>query len=256
MVKRKGMPETNELVLCTVVRITPYAAWVKLDEYPQQEGMIHISEVAGKWVHDIRDFVKQNKQYVCKVMRVEPEKKIVNLSLKRVTQAEQKEKINAFRSEQRAEKILEKAASMLKKNLDQAYEEVGYLLREKFGELFTAFEEISTNKEVLAKLEIPEKWQKVLLEIIEKSFKEKEIVLKAELELKAFASDGIDRIKNLLSKLESNGLQVKYISAPRYLVKMKTADPKTAEKKMKAQLDKILQEAKQQQIESSYRFIK
>ncbi len=256
MVKREGLPEINELVLCTVVRITPYAAWAKLDEYPNVEGMIHVSEVAGKWVHDIREFVKQNKQYVCKVMRVDPQKNVINLSMKRVSKFDEKEKINAVHREERAEKILEQAGNSLKKNLNQSYEEVGFLLQEKFGELYAAFEEINNDKTILATLEIPEKWQKALLAVIEKSFKEREIILKAELELKSYKSSGLNDIKKLLKEIESTGVHVTYISAPRYLLKMKTNNPKSDEKKMREDLEKIMQESKELQVESSYRFVK
>lgn len=46
MVKRKGLPEWGEFVLATVERITPYAAWCRLEEYPGIEGMVHVSEVS------------------------------------------------------------------------------------------------------------------------------------------------------------------------------------------------------------------
>jgi translation initiation factor 2 subunit 1 len=256
LLKRKGLPELNELVLCTVVRISPFAAWVKLEEYPHLEGMIHISEVAGKWVHDIREFVKSNKQYVCKVIRVEPDKNIVNLSLKRVSETEKKEKINAFRREQRAEKILAQAAAQMKKDLESAYQEVGFLLQEKFGGLFVAFEEIRSNPKILEKLEIDEKWKKVLLAVIEKNIREKETILKAELQLKSYAADGIDRIKSLLAMLEQDGFQVKYLSAPRYRIELKTDDPKSGEKVLKQKIEAVLEEAKKLQVESSYVFLK
>ena len=77
MVKRKEMPDWGEFVLCTVERITPYAAWCRMDEYPGIEGMIHVSEVSGKWVHDIREFVKPNKQYVAKVVKIDYQKNAV-----------------------------------------------------------------------------------------------------------------------------------------------------------------------------------
>ncbi|MEM7821706.1 MAG: S1 RNA-binding domain-containing protein, partial [Candidatus Aenigmatarchaeota archaeon] len=108
MVRKRGLPKWSELVLVTVEKLSPYAAWCKLIEYPGVEGMIHVSEVAGKWVHDIRDFIKINKQYVAKVIKVDYQKNFVNLSLKRVSKQDEKEKMNFFRKEQRAEKLLER----------------------------------------------------------------------------------------------------------------------------------------------------
>jgi len=256
LVRRKGMPEWGEFVLCTVHRITPYAAWCKLDEYPGVEGMIHVSEVSGKWVHDIREFVKPNKQYVAKIVRIDYQKNHVNLSLKRVSKFDEKEKMNAFRREQRAEKILEQAAKELGKNLDQAYEEVGFLLQEKFGELFVALEEARKSKEELIKKGIPEQWADIIAKIVEKAFKEKEVAIKAELELRSYAEDGINRIKETLLELEKTGAEVKYISAPKYRVELIGKDPKLTEKKLVESLEAAIKKIKQLEGEGSYKLIK
>lgn len=255
MVKRKGMPEMNELVICTVKRITPYAAWCDLNEYGI-EGMIHVSEVAGKWVQDIREFVKPNKQYVAKVVKIDGDKRIVNLSLKRMSRADEKEKINEFKRAEHAEKILEQAGKQIGKDLDQAYDEVGYLLQEKFGEISSAFEEARKTPEVLKEAGLPKKWIDVLGPIIEKSIKEKEIILKAEIDMKNFESDGVERVKSALGELSKAGMKVIYISAPKYLVEMKTKDPKSDEKKMRDVLESIIANSKQSKMEFSYKFVK
>src|SRR5437867_4815955 len=162
MVLKEGMPSQGELVLCTVVRITPYAAWCKITEYPDVEGMIHVSEVAGKWVHDIREFVKTGKQYVGKVLNIDPQKKFANLSLKRVSKYDEKEKMNSFRQEQRSERILENSARTIGKSLPEAYKEIGFLLQSKFGDLYSAFEEAKKNEDVLRQVGLPEKWVKAI----------------------------------------------------------------------------------------------
>ncbi len=255
MEKKKGLPEYGELVLCTVQRITPYAAWCKLDEY-DAEGMVHISEVAGKWIHDIREFVKPNKQYIARVVKIDEQNNIVNLSLKRVSKFDKKEKLDTFRKGQRAEKILEQAAKELGKSLEQAYNEVGFLLQEKFGELYDAFEEINNSKDLLDELGISKEWARAILNQTEKSFKEKELVLKVDLELKSYAEDGVQKIKKLLSSLNVNGVAVKYISAPRYRIEVKTKDPKSAEKNLRENIENMLKQAKSMEVEGSYRFVK
>jgi translation initiation factor 2 subunit 1 len=256
MAKRKGLPNWGEIVLCTVERVTPYAAWCRLDEYENVEGMIHVSEVAGKWVHDIREFVKVKKQYVAKVVRIDYQKGHINLSLKRVTKYDEKEKMNAFRREQRAEKILEQAGIEMGKTLEQAYQEVGYMLQEKFGELFVAFEELHRSPDAVAKKGLPDDWSKVLLKILEKTFQEKEVVIKADLELKSFAGDGVERIKDILNSLQkATGVTVKYISAPKYRVEFATKDPKNAEKKIAAALEVAVKQIKPDG-EGSYKMVK
>ncbi|MFH0711446.1 MAG: translation initiation factor IF-2 subunit alpha [Candidatus Aenigmatarchaeota archaeon] len=257
MVKRKGTPDWGEFVLCTVERITPYAAWCKLDEYPNIEGMIHVSEVSGKWVHDIREFVKPNKQYVAKVVKIDYQTNAVNLSLKRVTKVDEREKMNAFRRNQRAEKMLEMAGREMGKTLEQSYEEIGYLIQEKFGELFVAFQDASKEPEVLVKAGIPEKWIAAISKILEKSFQEKDISIKAEVELKSFSKDGLEDIKKILEELEKKtGVSIRYISAPKYRIEVSTKDPKQTEKKLKENLEEIVEKMKTIQGEGSYKFIK
>jgi translation initiation factor 2 subunit 1 len=256
MAKRKGLPNWGELVLCTVERVTPYAAWCVLDEYEAVEGMIHVSEVAGKWVHDIREFVRVKKQYVAKVIKIDYQKNHINLSLKRVSKYEEKEKMNAFRKEQRAEKILEQVAAEFGKTSQQAYEEVGYMLQEKFGDLYVAFEEMRQTPDILIKKGIPEIWANAILKNVEKSFQEKEAVIKADLELKSFAEDGIDKIKKILNELEKNtGVKLKYISAPKYRLEFATKDPKNAEKKILVALDNAVKQIKPDG-EGSYKLVK
>ena len=258
MVKRKGLPEWSELVLVTVERITPYAAWCKLIEYPEvNEGMIHVSEVAGKWIHDIRDFVKIKKQYVAKVIKIDYQKNSVNLSLKRVTPVDEREKMNTFRIEKRAEKMLEQAAKELGKNVGQVYEEIGFLLQEKFGEISVAFEESRKSKDELTKKGVPEEWAEVIAKIAEASFQEKETEIKAELELKSYAKDGVEKIKEVLSNLAKNtGAVVKYISAPKYRIEVKGKEPKILEKKLVQELEAAVKQIEKFDGEGKYKLLK
>lgn len=255
MARRKGLPEWGELVVCTVKKVSNFAAWVTLDEYPEAEGMIHISEAVGKWIYDIRECVKLNKQYVAKVIRIDYQKNFVNLSLKRVSEKDEKEKLNEYRKEQRAEKILEQAAKLVGKNLDQAYEEVGYLIQEKFGLLYDFFEKIRKSEKYLEKLEISEEWKRALVEAAKKSIKEKVKKIKVELQLKSFANDGIERIRSLLSELEEKGLNVSYISAPKYRVEISTTEPKKMEKNLIGILEKLIEKAKKLEVEASYKMV-
>jgi len=256
MVTKKGLPEWGELVVCTVKRLTPYAAWCNLNEYPGIEGMIHVSEVAGKWVHDIRNFVKEGKEYVVKVIKIDYQKNFVNLSLKRVSKQDKKERMNVLRREKRGEAMLGQAAKLLGKNVEQAYNEIGFKLQDEFGELFSAFEEAKKDPNLLMNKGLSKEWAEAIGKVAEKSFVEKEVRLKAELELKSFAGDGIEKIKEVLSDLEKNALTVKYISAPKYRIELKTKNPKEDEKKLLEFLEKAVNKIKTMEGEGKYKLIK
>lgn len=262
MAIKKDLPKWGELVLCRVKRITPYAAWCDLEEYTDEsgspvEGMVHVSEVAGKWVKDIRDFVKINKQYVTKVVRIDYQKRHINLSLKRVSKYDKREKMNSYKNEKRAERMLKQAAKNVGESLEQAYEKVGYPLQERFDSLFGAFESANEDPEVLTEAGIPQKWIGALREIFARSFKKKETVLKAELQLVTTAPDGVNKIKSVLGELEkATSATVNYISAPIYRVELKTKEPKDGEKKLKEAMEATIEKIKSAEGEGSYKFIK
>jgi len=237
MVKRKGFPGVGEVVIVSITRITPYSAMCKLEEYPGKEGMIHISEVSGKWVRDIRKFIKPNKNYVVKVLQVDEKKGHIRLSLKRVARIDRTRKMQAYKREQKAEKILEKIAKKQKMTLDKVYEEIGFKLQEEFGEIFKAFDLASKSQEALTSKGIKPKWAKIIHKIAKESIQRKKIKIKAELDIKSYSGDGIDQIKKLLNNLTNKyRVNVKYISAPKYSVEIVSEDPKMAKKELKENL--------------------
>ena len=142
------------------------------------------------------------------------------------------------------------------KTLEKAYDEVGYLLQEEFGEMSTAFEEARRDPARLGEAGVPKKWADVLTPIIEKAIKEKEIVIKADLDLKSYEGDGIERVKRVLDGLEKSGMRVSYISAPRYVAEIKTKDPKTDEKRMRDKLDEVAAKSKENGVEFEYKMAK
>ena len=135
MPKKRGLPSAGELVVCKVVKINPHSVFARLEEY-DKEGMIHISEVSSGWVRDIRQYVKIGQDIIAKVLNAEEG---VTLSIKRVTPHQRTQKIKEYKLDQRAEKMLELVGQKLGKTTDQAYEEVGYTMQEKFGSLYEAF---------------------------------------------------------------------------------------------------------------------
>jgi translation initiation factor 2 subunit 1 len=233
MVKRKGFPSVGEKTIVSVIRITPYSALCNLEEYPGVEGMIHISEVSGKWVRDIRKFIKMNKTYVVKVLRVDERKGHVNLSIKRVSRIERTKKMAEFKREQKAEKILEKIAKKQKMTLDKAYEQIGYELQDKFGEMFEAFDLAAKSSDFLIKKGIPKKWADKIHKIAKENIVRKKVKIKAELNVRFFTGDGVDRTKKFLNDITNKyGVNIKYISAPKYSVEVETENPKITQKEL------------------------
>jgi translation initiation factor 2 subunit 1 len=239
MVKRKGFPTEGEVVLVTAKYITPYSALCSLDEYPGKEGMIHVSEVSGRWVRDIKNFVKKGKQYIAKVTRVDKEKGHINLSLKRVPKKSKERKLQEYKQEERAEKMLELLGEKLGWNLEKSYEKLGYEFQDIFGTMFQAFSLSVEDPEQVVRRGIEKKYVKLMQKIAKEKIQKKEVDIKATLELKYFTGDGVERVKEFLSCLTNKyGWEIKYISAPKYSIEIRTEDPKSAERELRTNLEK------------------
>lgn len=247
MVKRKSeWPSVDELVLCTVKQIFDQGVFVSLDEYGGKEGMVHISEVASGWIKNIRDHVREGQKVVCRVLTVHPERHIVDLSIRRVKDSERRWKTERFKLEQRAEKLLELAAQKLKRNLDQAYEEVGYALQEKFGDLYAAFEAAARDPSSLEVVVKKKRWLKVLTELASTLVETPTYRIVGELKLTCPAPDGIEVIKSSLIKAKnefsSRDGKVDFytVGAPRYRIEVSAPSYKIAESLMKNAADRII----------------
>ncbi len=247
--RKKGYPGRDELVVCRITKIHPNSAFAELVEYGKT-GMIHVSEVASRWVRDIREFLREKQYVVCRVMRVEGDH--IFLSVKRVHREQANSKLNDFKRERKAEKLLELAGKELGKTLDESYNDIGYMLGDYFGSLSKAFEIARKNPDLLRSKGVPGNWADLLEKVAKKSFVKKTFEVKADMELMSYAPDGIDVIKKVLKTAEDASLEVRYISAPRYVLVARGSDRKALEARLEKIAGKIAKEIKQNNGEASF----
>jgi translation initiation factor 2 subunit 1 len=237
--KKKGFPEEDELVLCTVTNTFHHGVFVNVEEYGKS-GMIHISEVSPGRIRNIRDFVKEGKKIVCKVLRINQEKGHIDLSLRRVNERQKKEKINEIKQEQKAEKIIEFAAKKLDKDLKKFYEEVSSKIFEKYGLLHLCFEDVVKGNVSFEKLGIDKKIADFLTECVKERMKPVEVFVEGELRLKSYSPDGVETIKGALNKASGENLVVMYKGAGRYKIRAKANEYKDAEEILEKSKDSAL----------------
>jgi translation initiation factor 2 subunit 1 len=229
-------PSEEDLVICTISKVFPQGAFAKLDEYEGKEGMIHISEVASGWVKNIRDFVREGQKSVCKVLAVNPQKGHIDLSLRRVKDGQRRWKVQQWKREQRAEKLLQLAAGKIGKTLDNAYEEVGPALQNKFGDFYSAFESVAANgKEILSDLSIDKSWIDVIGEIAASMVVAPTVEVVGYMDLSSPAHDGVDVVKSAMIdardsvKTDEVDAEFYYVGSPRYRLKVIAPTYKIAE---------------------------
>ncbi len=138
--QKDGMPEEGELVLCNVTSVQHHSVFVRIDEY-NKIGMIHISEISPGRIRNIRDFVVEGKVIICKVLRINMERGHIDLSLRRVSEGQRREKVNEMKQEQKAEKIIEFVARDLKITKDELFEKIQENIFKNYPTVYLCFEE-------------------------------------------------------------------------------------------------------------------
>lgn len=229
---KEGFPEEDEIVLCTVTAIHFHSVFVSLDVYRNRSGMIHISEISPGRIRNIRDYVKEGKKIVCKVLRIHEDKGHIDLSLRRVNAGQKKEKINEIKQEQLAEKIVEFVARQRKEDLKKLYAEITKKIFEKYEGLYPAFDDVSSGKVKLEDFGINPDVAKQLLEVISQRIKPTEIEISGELMMKTYEPEGVELIKEAVKKAGDKA-EISYKGAGAYTIKVKSLEYKDAEKDLK-----------------------
>src|SRR3989344_5282511 len=197
--KKKGKPEEGEILICTVKRILPHAVFANIDEYEHAEGMIHISEIAPGRIRNLRDYVIEGKRIVCKVINVNKQGNI-DLSLRRVPTSLMVSKLNYYKQEEKAEKLVEQIGKEASYDIKKFYEEIGYKIIEKHGSLYEFFNEVvRKGKAIVDELKPSQKFGDALFKTIKEKIKLPEVTLSYELVLKTYKEDGIENIKQILT---------------------------------------------------------
>jgi translation initiation factor 2 subunit 1 len=234
-VKKVEWPEVGDLVIASIEKVTNYGAYVFLDEYGK-EGLLHISEVSSGWVRNIRSFIREGQKTVMKVLRVDPEKGHVDLSLRRVTKRERREKILAWKKERKAEGLLRSVAEKLNIPFEEVYEKVGLPIEAKFGELYKGLEKTARDgPDVLLELGVPKNLVNAILEIVKEKIKPPLVKIKGTLELQCMKPDGVVRIREALSnaqkieKFPGTKIRVYVVAPPKYRIEVLAEDYKKAE---------------------------
>ena len=264
MRKRKKYPRRNELVIGTVKKIFEHGAFITLDEYGGLEAYCPLNEVSHSWFHNIREVLKEGQKRVFKVIRVNPYKMHIDVSLKRVSESEKRDKILEWKRAQRAEKLLELAAKRLNRTLDEAYAEAGWKMEDYFGEIYAGFEEaVLHGKKVLSEAGVKDPWLSVIYELAKAHIEIRRVKISGEFIVKCYERDGVERIKSvltswqdLLSNYKDVEIRVYTEGAPRYRINLTALDYRTAEQLLKEILNRVHKKSVEQRCIVSFKRIK
>jgi translation initiation factor 2 subunit 1 len=228
---KSGFPEEGEVVYCKVSKIEYHSVFVDILDYERKQGMIHISEVSPGRIRNLRDYVQPDKVIICKVLRIKKDRGHIDLSLRRVSEIEKRNKADTVKQEQKAEKLLEFFCNQNKLDFKNIYNDMTKKAFKEYEYLFHLFEDVSFNDVDISEY-FDNKLAEKLTEFIKEKVKPKELFINGEVELSSYESNGLEIVKKILKELvkKFKNLDINYLGAGKYKLKLQGLDYKDLEK--------------------------
>ena len=254
MTNARAFPEAGDLVVGTITSVESYGLYVSLDEYGGLHGFVPVKEIPSTMTRNLVSFFKPKQKLVLKVLYSNPSKLQVDLSLRRVTEDERRKKMASYKQEVGAARALEVAKAKAGIKDDRQLREA---LIAAFGSLRESLRKLAEDRAKVLQVVMEaakgmdakavERYLDVAAQLASERLKPKKAVISAEVKAYSPAPDGINVIKEALSKAiasaESAGAKVHitYAGSPRYLVRVEADNYKAAE----AALDRFSRSAEE-----------
>jgi len=246
MAKLNEFPEEGELVVGTVSKVQNFGAFITLEEYPGKEGFCHIREVASGWVKRIRDHVREQQRVVCKVQGVNTSKGHIDLSLKSVNDHQRRETIQAWKNEQKADKLVEMFAEKIGVPAEQVMKEIVPHLLTIWESVYDAFQEVAEYGPGAFEEEgITGDWIVPLAEFAKENIQIQYVDVHGFVDLATTKSDGVKLVQQTLTEAEKSEfddvkIKAAYKGAPTYRITVEAPDYKIAEEQLRKAADRAI----------------
>ncbi len=241
-----GLPLRNELVVATVREVMGHGAYVSLDEYGETRAYVHISELSRTWVKNIRVHVREGQRIVAKVLRIDPSKRQIDLSIKRVPEQMKKLKLLEAKRGQTAATLFKMIVDKMPEADRKKADDVIDILETHHELLYYGLEFASTaTLKDLTSIGIEENWAKVIRKITSENIVKATVEIKGTVEISIPGGDGVVHLREALvagtdDVREKNSSVIIYTEgSPRYAIEVQSEDYKIAEKALENALERI-----------------
>lgn len=254
MDENTDVPSVGETVVCKVKQVLKYGAFAELVEYDNIKGFVHVSQVATRWVKNIRNYVKEGQVRAAKVLSINRERKQIDLSFTKVSSSAQRARIEEWKQLKRSKKLLEILAKEQHKKFDEVWEGIANPLLERYDTVAEAFQNIALLGEE-ATAGVDSKLVKPLLQLVEKNIPVPEKTLNGVLSIRVFKTGGVDLIKKALIKAEKakgDKIEIFYSGGGKYVLTASAPDFKAAEKELNEAAEIVIEAVKESGGEAKF----
>jgi translation initiation factor 2 subunit 1 len=242
----EGLPARNELVVATVREVMGHGAYVSLDEYGETRAYVHISELSRTWVKNIRVHVREGQRIVAKVLRIDPSKRQIDLSIKRVPEQMKKLKLLEAKRGQTAATLFKMIVDKMPEAEQKKADDVIEILETHYDLLYYGLEFASTaSLKDLTSIGIEENWAKTIRKIASENIVAATVEIKGTAEISIPGGQGVVYLREALVAGKDNvrekntSIYIYTEGSPRYAIEVESEDYKMAEKALENALERI-----------------
>ncbi|KAI9639122.1 putative eukaryotic translation initiation factor 2 alpha subunit [Dioszegia hungarica] len=245
-------PEVDQLVMVQVLSIEDMGAYVKLLEYDGIEGMILLSELSRRRIRSVQKLIRVGRNEVVVVMRVDPDKGYIDLSKRRVSAEEVVKCEENYEKGKAVDSIITQVAKKRDVDADDLYEKIAWPLHKQYGHTYEAFKlSITEPDAVFAPLSLPADTLSDLRSVIARRLTPKPVKVRADVEVKCFAYQGIEAIRTALRAGEAVGtdevpIKIRLVAPPLYVISTTSTDKNAAMETMEKAVEAIGESIKEE----------
>ncbi|MDE1857096.1 MAG: S1 RNA-binding domain-containing protein [Candidatus Micrarchaeota archaeon] len=223
MDENRSIPRVGELVIAQVSKIAQFGAYCKLLEYNNLDVFLPIREVSSGWIKNIHEFIREGQKLVVKVTYHDKERNTIDISLKKVTPKETKEKIRAFNLENRLRALFMQSVKVAK--LDQKKEQMVATALSEFGSFTNLVNHVNQDTTEFKGSALPAKLKEAFTTSVASTKKKKSYKVSYILTLTTYnTKNGAAELRDIFSTVQQKGVTVSYISAPKYRMLAESED--------------------------------
>lgn len=225
------MPRIGDVVMVKVVSMTDTSCYVRLLEYDNIEGMIPYTELSRRRIRSISQQVKVGKLQVAVVIRLDEDKKYIDLSKKQVTPEERKQCEERFKKAKAVASIACHTALEVGMPAVEVMRQVAWPLYKSHASAYDALKlAVQRPEEILKPLGLGQKLYDRIVESVQHKLKPEVQKIQAEVNVTCFTPEGVDAVRDVLLLGQSIGqqqnadnatdcfVQVHVLAPPTYLI--------------------------------------
>jgi translation initiation factor 2 subunit 1 len=244
------MPRIGDVVMVKVESMTDTSCYVRLLEYNNIEGMIPYTELSRRRIRSISQLAKVGRLQVAVVIRLDTEKKYIDLSKKQVTAEERRQCEERYRKSKTVASIMCHAALETKLPVLQIMQTVAWPLYRTHGSAYDALKQaVGQPEQILGPLNMEPKVFERVVQTVQHKLKAEVLKIQADVNVTCFTSEGVDAIRDVLVLGQSVGQQegsllvsVQVLAPPTYVMHTMTDDKEAGIMKLMECIEAMKQE--------------